>query len=96
MKIQILGPGCANCKKLYEQAEKALKQAGLEAQLEKIEKFEEIRTIRRAVHSGSHRQREVKSAGRIPETPEIVTWVDRRGGQGVIACVGRMGNPPVQ
>jgi len=28
MDIKVLGPGCANCKRLYGEAEKALKQLG--------------------------------------------------------------------
>ena len=37
-KIQILGTGCPKCKLLFANAEAAVKSAGIEAQLEKIEK----------------------------------------------------------
>ena len=42
MKIKVLGPGCAKCKKLYAEAEKAVAAAGVAADLEKVEKIDEI------------------------------------------------------
>jgi len=34
MKIQVLGPGCSNCKKVLEQTEQAVAELNLEAQIE--------------------------------------------------------------
>ena len=34
--IQVLGPGCAKCETLKKNAEQAVKQAGVEATVEKI------------------------------------------------------------
>ena len=42
MKIKVLGTGCAKCKKLYAEAEKAVAASGVEADLEKVEKIDEI------------------------------------------------------
>lgn len=42
MKIQIYGPGCENCKKLYANAEAAAKSAGIAAELEKITEIDAI------------------------------------------------------
>ena len=41
-KIQILGTGCPKCKLLFANAETAVKSAGLDAQIEKIEKIADI------------------------------------------------------
>ena len=41
-KIQILGTGCPKCKLLYANAEAAIAAAGVEAQLEKVEKIVDI------------------------------------------------------
>ena len=41
-KIQILGTGCPKCKLLFANAEAAVKTAGIDAQLEKIEKIVDI------------------------------------------------------
>jgi small redox-active disulfide protein 2 len=42
MKIQILGPGCYNCRLLTEKTEKAARELGLDYELEKIEEFDKI------------------------------------------------------
>ncbi|MFA7620892.1 MAG: thioredoxin family protein [Aminobacteriaceae bacterium] len=36
MKIQILGAGCAKCKKLSETTEKAAEELGLDCEIEKV------------------------------------------------------------
>ena len=42
MKIKILGTGCANCKKLEANAREAIKDLGLDAEVEKVEDLREI------------------------------------------------------
>ncbi len=42
MKIEVLGTGCAKCKKLYENALEAVKASGKEAEVVKVE---DIKTI---------------------------------------------------
>jgi small redox-active disulfide protein 2 len=42
MKVKVLGPGCAKCKKLYAEAEKAAAASGLPVELEKVEGIDEI------------------------------------------------------
>lgn len=37
MKLQILGTGCAKCKSLTQNTEAAVKEAGLDAVIEKVE-----------------------------------------------------------
>jgi small redox-active disulfide protein 2 len=41
-KIKVLGPGCAKCKTTYNNVVEALKQSGIEAEVEKIEDIEEM------------------------------------------------------
>lgn len=36
MEIKVLGPGCANCKKMEELAKTAVKELGIDAKIEKI------------------------------------------------------------
>jgi small redox-active disulfide protein 2 len=36
MEIKVLGPGCANCRKMEEIAKQAVKELGIEAKIEKI------------------------------------------------------------
>lgn len=42
MIIKVLGSGCANCKKLAENAAKAVEELGIEATIEKVEDLKTI------------------------------------------------------
>ncbi|SHJ75833.1 thioredoxin family protein [Paramaledivibacter caminithermalis] len=42
MIIKVLGSGCANCKKLEENAREAVNELGIDATIEKVEDFKEI------------------------------------------------------
>ena len=42
MKIQVLGPGCVNCKRLHQNAMAAVMEANVEADVEKVEDITEI------------------------------------------------------
>lgn len=75
MKIEVLGSGCAKCKKLYEAAEKAVKDSGVKAGLTKVEDMEKIigygvMSTPALVVDGV-----VKSSGRLPSPAEIKNWL---------------------
>ena len=42
MKIEVLGPGCAKCKTLYENVRKAVEETGTQAELTKVEDIPSI------------------------------------------------------
>jgi small redox-active disulfide protein 2 len=42
MEIKVLGPGCANCHKMEELAQTAVKELGIDAKIEKISDIQEI------------------------------------------------------
>jgi small redox-active disulfide protein 2 len=42
MVIKILGKGCANCKKLEENAKQAILELGIDATVEKVQDIKEI------------------------------------------------------
>lgn len=42
MEIKILGPGCANCTKLYELVSQAVKDLSIDAKLDKVTELPEI------------------------------------------------------
>jgi small redox-active disulfide protein 2 len=75
MEIKVLGTGCAKCKKLYEEAERAITQSGVEANLTKVEKIEEIMKFGVMMTPALVVAGEVKCSGRIPKVPEIVSWI---------------------
>ncbi len=75
MKIKVLGPGCPKCRKLYAEAEKAIASSGVKADLEKVEKIEEIIRYGLMVTPGLVVDGEVKASGRIPRSSEIASWI---------------------
>jgi small redox-active disulfide protein 2 len=42
MKIEILGPGCAKCQNLAQNAEAAIEKLGLDCELVKVSEIDEI------------------------------------------------------
>jgi len=75
MKIKVLGTGCQKCKKLYSVAEKAIAASGVKAELEKVERIEEIIKYGVLATPGLVIDEEVKASGRIPQSSEIVDWI---------------------
>jgi small redox-active disulfide protein 2 len=75
MEIKVLGPGCANCKRLYAEAEKAIGQAGQPATLTKVEAVEEIASYGMLRTPGLVIDGRVVASGRIPTAAEITTMI---------------------
>lgn len=75
MKIKVLGTGCAKCKKLYEEVDKAVKMTGLPAEVEKVEKIEEIMKAGVMMTPALIIDGEVKAAGRVASAAEISSWM---------------------
>ena len=75
MEIKILGPGCANCRRLYQEAERAVAQSGMDATVTKVESMEEIVSFGILRTPGLVIDGKVVASGRIPLAPEIVTMI---------------------
>jgi small redox-active disulfide protein 2 len=75
MHVKVLGTGCAKCKKLYAEAEKAVAAAGVAASLSKVEKIDDIMQFGVMMTPALVVDGEVKCSGRIPQVPEIVAWL---------------------
>jgi small redox-active disulfide protein 2 len=75
VEIKVLGPGCANCKRLYQEAERAVAQSGIEATITKVESMEEIASFGILKTPGLAIDGTVVAAGRIPLAAEIVTMI---------------------
>ncbi len=75
MKIKVLGTGCPKCRKLYTEVEKAIGSSGVSADLEKIEKIEQIIKYGVMATPALVINEEVKVSGRIPKSDEIISWI---------------------
>ena len=71
MKIQILGTGCAKCKLLTENVRKAVEDAGIEAEIEKVEDIKEIMKFKILMTPGLAIDGQVKAAGRVLAPEDI-------------------------
>lgn len=70
-KIQILGTGCPKCKALTANAEKAVKELGIEAKVEKIDKIQEILKFNIMTTPAIAIDGEIKAAGKVLSVEEI-------------------------
>ena len=77
MKIEVFGPGCPKCKKTVENVNKALAEAGraAEAEVVKVEKFEEIARCKILLTPAVAIDGEVKCSGKVPSVEEIRGWL---------------------
>jgi small redox-active disulfide protein 2 len=75
MDVKVLGTGCAKCQKLYDVALQAVEAAGVDAQVTKVEKIDEIITYGVAVTPGLVINGKVKSAGKLPDVKQVAAWL---------------------
>ncbi len=71
MKIQILGAGCAKCRRLAETAQAAAGELGLDYEIEKITDVNEIMTFGVMLTPALAVDGEVKAVGRVPSADEV-------------------------
>jgi len=75
-KIQILGTGCPKCKTLMANAEAAVKAAGVEATVEKVDQIADIMKMGVMVTPALAVDGVVKSAGRVLSADEIKKFLN--------------------
>lgn len=71
-KIQILGTGCAKCRKLSENARTAADQLGIDYELEKVTDISEITSFGILSMPGLAIDGEIVSAGKLLKPEQIV------------------------
>ncbi len=75
LSIKVLGPGCANCVKVAQLAQQAVNTLNLEAEIEKVTEYPEIKKYRILATPGLVINEKVVCAGRIPTLAEATTWL---------------------
>jgi len=71
MKIEIYGTGCAKCKTLFENAQKALAELSMTADVVKVEDINEITDAGIMFTPGLSVDGEIKSVGKLLSVEEI-------------------------
>ena len=69
--IQVLGTGCPKCEKLRNNAQEAVKQAGIEATVEKVTDINVITGFGVMMTPALAVDGEVKLVGKVPSADEI-------------------------
>ncbi len=70
-KVQILGTGCPKCKKLAENAQAAVKDAGIECEVVKVTDINEIMKFGVVLTPALAIDGQVKVVGKVPSPDEI-------------------------
>jgi small redox-active disulfide protein 2 len=75
MKVQILGSGCPNCKRLEANAAEAIKVSGIPAEIEKVTDIEKIMEMGVMMTPALAVDGIVKSAGRVLSRDQIIPYL---------------------
>jgi small redox-active disulfide protein 2 len=73
--IKVLGPGCANCKRLEEVSRTALGLAQVEADIVKVTDMQEIIAAGVIKTPGLMINGKLVSSGRIPAPVTVADWI---------------------
>ncbi len=79
MKIQVLGTGCPKCAKLAENAKAALRESGLEGEVVKVTKIDEIMKFKVMLTPALAVDGVVKAVGKVPDVAEIAKILKQIG-----------------
>jgi small redox-active disulfide protein 2 len=75
MRIEILGTGCPKCKATMANAEAAVAEAGIQAELVKVEEIAEIAARGVMLTPAVVIDGDVKAVGKVPTVEEIKGWL---------------------
>ncbi len=75
VKIKVLGPGCANCKRLEQITQKVIDNMAADASIEKVTDYQQIVELGVMSTPGLIVNDKVVSSGRIPSEAEVTEWI---------------------
>ena len=79
LSIKILGPGCANCRKLEQIAHEAVAARGIEAEISKVTDMQQIIAYDVLKTPGLVINEKLVSSGRIPTPQSVAEWIRAAG-----------------
>ena len=71
MKIQVMGPGCAKCNQVADNAANAAAELGIECEIEKITDFNDMMKYGVMMTPALAIEGDVKCVGKVPTVDEI-------------------------
>ncbi|GAB3540578.1 thioredoxin family protein [Noviherbaspirillum agri] len=75
LNIKVLGPGCANCKKLEEVVHQAVDSLHVDAQVTKVTDMQQIIAYDVLKTPGLVINDKLVSSGRIPTATSVAEWI---------------------
>ena len=75
MKIEVLGMGCSNCNKLYQNVVEAVKLSGKEIEVAKVEDIRKIMSYGVLSTPALVIDGVVKGAGKVLKAEQIIEWI---------------------
>lgn len=76
LKIKVLGPGCANCKRLEQITNSEVEKLGVDADIEKVTDYGQIMAYGVLATPGLVINEQVMVSGRIPTNQEVAQWLN--------------------
>jgi len=76
MKIEVLGPGCTNCKKLEQDVHNALAELKIEAQVIKVTDIMKFSSYGILMTPGLVINGKVYSSGKLPVMTTLKKWIE--------------------
>ena len=74
MKIQICGPGCANCTKTEQVVAATVAELVVDAQIEKVTDFQEMAKLGVLSTPAVVLDGTIKCVGKVPSKDEVKSW----------------------
>jgi small redox-active disulfide protein 2 len=75
LTIKVLGPGCSNCKALEGVARKAVASLGIEAEIIKVQDYNEIMQYPILSTPALVVNEKVVVSGRVPAVEQVTSWL---------------------
>ena len=75
MKVEVLGPGCPNCTKVYDLVKQVIEEKGLNTELVKVQEMAKIMSYGIMTLPGLDIDGTVVCAGRVPRIEEVRGWI---------------------
>jgi small redox-active disulfide protein 2 len=73
--VKVLGTGCRNCQATYRLIEEVAQARGVEIELEKVEKIDEIMRLGVLITPGVIVDGKIVHSGGVPDRKKIESWL---------------------